>query len=211
MSLPSLLKCCFCKHLLSDQALTHVCGYSACSLCYNERKEKDCCNQEGPWQPLSKAMKESLTQVSNTLVPCPYRGEGCKDKIKRAELSDHLDFLCKFSGECSRCGEMMPRHNIDNHWVNYCRKRLVQCTYCERTIPAYEQEDHEKNLLICVKGLANLYEHPLVRKHYRMPDPKVAEDPEDDFIVPDDEPEPESKKKTEKQWEEWRQKKKLKK
>lgn len=149
-------------------------------------------------------MKESLAQVANALVPCTFRGEGCTAKMKRSELSDHLDFLCKYSGECSRCGELMPRHNIDLHWDSYCRKRKIQCQYCEREIIADEQEDHSNNLLICVKGIANLHEHPLVRKHYRMPDPKIAEDPEDDFIVADDAPEPESKKKTEKQWEEWR-------
>jgi len=198
-----LLKCASCGCVLDYLGSTHVCGLSLCGECKEEEFQCKCPpEEEARWQPLVQAVKD---QVDALLVYCPNKRHGCSRVKKMGELQSHLDLDCRFTSTCDLCGEFVNQSQLPRHKRDVCSQRGVQCPWCQKEGIAKQIDEHERDLQLCVKGFANLANHPLVKTSNNS---KLKRKPENskDFIVDDEYEEPESKRRVEKQYQKWRAK-----
>ena len=72
---------------------------------------------------------------------------------------DHETKRCQLrESKCTHgCGEMIPYHNIKNHWEEECIKRPIACVQCKNLIVAEEMALHmnvecPRRLYLCFVG-----------------------------------------------------------
>jgi len=76
------------------------------------------------------------------------------------------------------CNQRLPKHLIEQHLLQSCPRRLVECEYCKAKIPSVELEDHyEKCELFpvdCRYECGAMKIRGLLKDHYEFECPKVV-------------------------------------
>ena len=200
------LKCFSCGCVLDYLALTHSCGASLCNVCVHTDKSCDCVEDEG-WNSLTLELKEEIDELE---VYCPYKTVGCPEILAMGALDTHQKTSCEFSALCCTCQQRVNQAKMHDHRKNQCRKRKITCPWCLREGHAFDIEEHARDLGYCVKVFANMANHPLVvapGKNKRKKAEAEEENLDDEFYVPDDYEDVESKKTIKRQYKRWREKK----
>ena len=74
------------------------------------------------------------------LTPCPQ----CGEPVNKNQIQEHIDEN-HAEVKCEVCGEKVEKMELDNHTTSICRKRNVNCQYCEITLPASAMEEHKES------------------------------------------------------------------
>jgi len=157
-------KCPCCSYALRDPLQTE-CGHRICKECYADLQRQSgrtgqiICPVDGsivlPHQvfPDMYAKREVL----NLATYCMYRNSGCQWHGVLKDYEDHI-IRCEYEDiRCPNgCNQRLPKHLIEQHLLQSCPRRLVECEYCKAKIPSEELEDHyEKCELFPVDCLYN--------------------------------------------------------
>ncbi len=88
--------------------------------------------------------------VNRLKIYCPNRSKGCEQITTVGECEQHLERNCVLEDvSCTlKCGERMPRQELQNHGSNQCSHRHVTCSYCE-TIVMHKDIDTKRHFEIC--------------------------------------------------------------
>ena len=119
------------------------------------------------WSGQLCKLKGHLNTCQKDAMSCPNQ---CGSKIARVNMEDHMLFTCAkrlipciyckrdFTGACiddhvldcgfeplyceNKCGQKIQRNRLKAHQVNTCSKRLVSCSYCNRSFTAETLQPH---------------------------------------------------------------------
>lgn len=87
--------------------------------------------------PLANFTLHSLTcRVSN------FKCDKCGAVIQKSEKDKHDEEVHAIV-PCKKCGKGVEKRFLNNHEMNECESRLVNCQYCEMTLPFSQVESHE--------------------------------------------------------------------
>lgn len=169
-NITNLLKCFKCKQVLDHMDWAHTaCGATLCEDCvdYMEEDGHGCCDdkENNRWINITQRVRN---EIDNLMLYCPNKGRGCQETMSRCLLNDHLINHCEFSVLCKKCYKYTKSDAAESHKTNHCLKRNVMCAYCERNGVYEDISKHENNLVLCVKGINNLINHPLITANGRV-------------------------------------------
>ena len=131
-------ECSICLHVLREPYLVGCCGYRFCRSCIEpiQKTRKRSC-------PLCKdrlftSFPDKLLGriLSEKMVYCTHKSDGCLWKGKLIELEDHISVKTKEGGcdfvktKCSFCDKLFCRHAMKEH-TDVCPLRPMPCKYCE--------------------------------------------------------------------------------
>ena len=91
-------------------------------------------------QPLAKSRKK----IFELRAKCPLEGRGCEWNGTIAEIYAHLYSECsELIMRCvKRCGVIMGRAKLSNHYINECQNRIISCEHCRIKIQYKMLENH---------------------------------------------------------------------
>ena len=138
----SRIHCSLCKLVLQDPCVVSCCDSKYCRGCVQALQdgESSCldCDKEDVTFTKDRGLGIFLTEL---LVWCPHKKEGCEWSSKLHDLGEHLNQRpspetrlngCQFvEVECSQgCGEDFQRHNVLGHERDTCKERPYSCHHC---------------------------------------------------------------------------------
>lgn len=139
-SVPKKYLCCLCHELLTDPSTTSCCQHHFCYNCISRIQEikRPCpkCKKESFSVQQDSQMKER-TKSLKVFCPMSSKRGGCGWIGTLGELDNHLR-LSEMEGECRRvhvkcplkCGEYVPRGDLDLHKSKRCTRRQFECVHC---------------------------------------------------------------------------------
>ena len=136
-SIDDAYKCKVCDRVAVELVLLGCCGEHACKACVSPPREAGkpcpCCQDpEVTFLPHVKYRKAILALQ----VCCSMDERGCKWNGKLQDLEAHLDAdsesSCKHIDiQCpNKCGKMMVKYKLSDHFKKHCPKRDYNCRYC---------------------------------------------------------------------------------
>jgi hypothetical protein len=90
----------------------------------NNRKRKASSDEKCTWTGKYDELSTHMKQCDFELVPCS--NEGCKEKIERREIEQHLQACIHRTTSCKHCNVAIKVALMNDH-VNQCPKMKVTC------------------------------------------------------------------------------------
>ena len=135
-NLPDEFECPICTLVPRDVHQASCCGKMFCKSCLDELKRTSTnytcpnCRED----LTNNCFKDSNTnrKIRHLHIYCTNRK--CLWHGSLQDIDKHLS-KCAFQivGCSNKCGTQLKRSNLENHLVNKCSKRKVQCPYCKIT------------------------------------------------------------------------------
>jgi len=137
---PDMLICKICHFPSREPRLSECCGHTFCKSCIDYAKKAT-----GFYQRLicpvcrdedftSFHNKQNERAIKSLYVFCSNKERGCKWQGELNNISDHLKSSdgCPFEeAACSNnCENVLQRKFLNDHLVNECPRRKVDCQYC---------------------------------------------------------------------------------
>lgn len=180
------LMCPICRCPFVDPVVLTECDHCFCRDCirqtwttstaYNPLGPRgDCpsCRTPAKLGPRSATSKILTNILDDLVVKCPKSEDGCKAKVKRGEVQDHLAIYCgyalvectleecelpvrrtdstqgclHFGVSCLACHEEMQKCHLETHWRSRCPDRKITCEACKNKV--YYKDLAEHNLNLC--------------------------------------------------------------
>lgn len=154
---------CFCRDCIRQTWTT--------STAYNPLGPRgDCptCRTPAKLGPRSATSKILINILDDLVVQCPKTSDGCKAKVKRGEVQDHMSIYCGYAMvecpadgcelalrrkdstqgclhygvSCLACHEEMQRCHLETHWRSKCPDREITCELCKGRVYYRDLADH---------------------------------------------------------------------
>ena len=137
-NLPDEFQCPICTLVPRDVHQASCCGKMFCKSCLDELKRtytRHTCPNCRTNLTNNHFFPDVNTnrKIRNLHIYCTNKDKKCLWKGSLRDINNHLS-TCPFQMvECSnKCGTQLERHNLENHFVNNCLKRIVTCVYCHK-------------------------------------------------------------------------------
>ena len=129
----NILKCKICKNILLNPYDCSKCGNTFCYQCINKLKENhlpcpfNCLLFE--ITPSSYGIKKFLNQLK---FECKYKSDGCKEIISYTNVETHENNCPYHLQSCPNegCKQKIKKIDLENHIKNECQFTLFQCENC---------------------------------------------------------------------------------
>ena len=148
--------CSICLEILQKPQIISCCGHRFCLKCTESLRSTQC--------PLCKAWgieffpdKKLERQISQRIVYCSLRNDGCDWTGELCKLNDHLDIdrhkddemACQyFPVPCDYCTEYVRRRDVDAH-KKHCLHRPSRCEYCRSRVRYDQLKTHYETCQVC--------------------------------------------------------------
>ena len=163
---PGALMCQLCQLVAREPQLSVCCGNNFCKSCLETRKSEESCPACTDNDCFFTTFPNKLSdrEVKKLLILCKNNEKGCGWRDELVNLEDHLN-ICEFEEiEChQKCGMMIERPKMDDHVINGCPNRQVECEYCQtkgeyHVIMEQHKDECSKRPLSCPNecGLENI-------------------------------------------------------
>ena len=105
-------------------------GNTVCEMCVPEERSDNIDNRVED-------------KVASLNARCPLSGEGCSWEGKLREIEKHMEECQKVRVECQlECGNVLERESLEQHNMEICPLRIIQCIYCNQEMQANEENPH---------------------------------------------------------------------
>ncbi|KAI6647223.1 TNF receptor-associated factor 4 [Oopsacas minuta] len=123
---------------------------NACQLGNEQTPACELCVGEGV---PSQMMMKSRKRILELRAICPMETRGCTWNGFISEIECHLNLCEEFVVQCNNCVVKLKRREVDNHNLNECLKRNVNCTHCQAVIIFKDLNQHygvcDEYLIVC--------------------------------------------------------------
>ena len=124
--------CPICREIVDCPQQIICCGQDICKECLQNwlERQNTCpmCREDCPKYFLDKRNDRA---IMNLMGKCVFEEQGCNWKGELRDIGKHLEECTRGIVSCPlKCGQKIPKGDLDEHKGSQCTKRRYRCQYC---------------------------------------------------------------------------------